>query len=371
MPKTINILGVTGSIGQSAVDVIEANPERFSVNLVTAHTNEKQLNKIAKRINAKKTVLTGRDNLSEALQESVDITLCAIAGMAGLSSMMLAIKHSKAVAIANKEPLVAAGEQVIRAANKYGTKLLPVDSEHNAIFQVFDCDRRAEINKIILTASGGPFRKWSLEQMEKATIEQALAHPNWSMGAKISVDSATMMNKALEIIEAHYLFNIPANQIEVLVHPQSIIHSMVEYIDGSVLAQMGASDMRTPISNVLDWPDRLSTPGYKLDFKTVNDLSFEQADNIRFPALGMAYECLEKGQSACVAFNAANEIAVDSFLEGCIGFLDIMDCVGHILKNINIISLNNIDDIYEYDNNIRAESRVYINEITNRVVLVS
>ncbi len=368
MVKTINILGATGSIGRSAADVIAANTERFEVNLVTAHTDKEQLEKISEKLGAKRAILTSKENLSEALKEPVDITLCAITGMAGLSSMMQAIEDSKAVAIANKEPLVAAGPQVIAAAQEHGCKLLPVDSEHNAIFQVFNDERRSEIKKIILTASGGPFRTWSLEQMSKATPEQALAHPNWSMGRKISIDSATMMNKALEVIEAHYLFAMSAGQIEVLIHPQSIIHSMVEYIDGSVLAQMGASDMRTPISNVLAWPERLATPGQVLDFKKVKELSFEQPDYNRFPAIKLAYECLESGQSACIAFNAANEVAVDAFLTNRIGFLDVMDCIDHVLQSIEEKNLNSIDDIAGFDNNMRSVAEAYINGATNKVI---
>ncbi len=359
--KTINILGVTGSIGQSAMDVICAHANCFDVNVISAHRDESGLAAAADRLCANKTILTSQQDLNEALQDPVDITLCAIMGMAGLESMMIAIANSKAVLIANKEPLVAAGPLVIAAAQKCGTTLLPVDSEHNAIFQVFDFERRESIKRIILTASGGPFREWSADQMAKATPEQAVAHPNWSMGAKISVDSATMMNKALEVIEAHYLFNLPPEQIDVLIHPQSIIHSMVEYNDGSLLAQMGASDMRTPLANVLAWPERLETPGQRLDLTQLSQLDFEEACHVRFPALKLAYGCLEKGLYASIAMNASNEIAVDAFLNNRIGFLDILQTVHHMIDGAPVKTLDSMAEILEFDGQIREKTDDYIN----------
>ena len=289
--KTISILGVTGSIGSSTSKVILSAPEQFNVQNVTAHSNVDELAKKAIALRAKRAIISdeqyyndlktalsatnievaaGRDSLIEFSQEPVDVTMAAVVGIAGLEPVMAAMKGSSAIAVANKEPLVSAGELVLDTAKKSGVKILPVDSEHNAIFQVLDEKRRNLIKRIILTASGGPFREYTLEQMVDITPQQAVKHPNWSMGAKISVDSATMMNKALEIIEAYYLFDMPANQIDVIIHPQSIIHSMVEYIDGSVLSQMGASDMCTPIAYALGWPNRIKTPGDTLDFQTIS-----------------------------------------------------------------------------------------------------
>ena len=390
--KTINILGVTGSIGQSATDIILAQPEAFNVQVVTAHTDAQGLAEAAIKLKAKHAVLSNPENLdtlrdalsgydvqvsggAEALDEAAatpaDVTLAAIVGMAGLKALMQAIEHSQAVAIANKEPLVAAGRLVMEAAQAHNTTLLPVDSEHNAIFQVFDFDRREDIERIILTASGGPFRTWTVEDMREATPQQALAHPNWSMGHKISIDSATMMNKALEVIEAHYLFDLELSKIEVLVHPQSVVHSMVEYKDGSVLAQMGPSDMRTPIANVLAWPQRLSTSGHTLDFKKVKELSFEEPDFERFPALKLAYECLEKGAWACVALNAANEVAVEYFLTNIIGFTDIIGSVMHVLEQSEPQTLSTIADVYEYDQYIRGMAKDYISDGTKKKAVVA
>lgn len=366
--KTINILGVTGSIGQAAADVIVANADQFTVNLLSAHQNEKGLKEAAERLGAKHAILTGRETINEALEEPVDITLCAISGMAGLDSMMQAIKYSKALAIANKEPLVAAGALVMQEAAKYQTKLLPVDSEHNAIFQVFDEAQRNTIERIVLTASGGPFREWSTQEMSVATKEQALAHPNWSMGDKISIDSATMMNKALEVIEAHFLFNMPADKIDVLIHPQSTVHSMVEYVDGSVLVQMGASDMRTPIANVLAWPQRLKTPGKKLDLTKMNNLTFEAPDTEKFPAISMAYESIKKGAHACIAFNASNEVAVDAFLDDKIGFADIIPCVRYALDHLEKEDLPTVNDIKRYDEVVRDMVEAYINNRTTQKI---
>lgn len=388
--KVINILGVTGSIGRSAADVILANSERFDVQLVTANTNAKALAELAIRLKAKRAAIVSKDYYEElkallsghdiepvaghhALLESAsmpaDVTLAAIVGMAGLEPIMAAIENSKALAIANKEPLVAAGALVMEAARKANCTLLPVDSEHNAIFQVFDDERRKAIERIILTASGGPFLNWSKEQMAGATPEQAVAHPNWSMGSKISVDSASMVNKALEIIEAHHLFNVPGEKIDVLIHPQSVVHSMVEYCDGSVLAQMGASDMRTPIANVLSWPERLLTPGKKLDLTQLKALHFEAPDLDKFSALKLAYVCLEKGAYACVAFNTANEVAVGAFLEKRIGFSDIMRCVEYALECVEAANLPTINDVIRYDGDVRRVVEAYIsNEITRKLV---
>lgn len=381
MKKSINILGVTGSVGQCAVDVILSAPEMFEVQVVSAYQNAEKLACMALKLKAQRAVIAseaqydvlvdllkgsgievvaGKKSLDEAAAVPADITLAAIVGMAGLRPIMAAIQNSKAVAIANKEPLVAAGHLVMAEARKYGTVLLPVDSEHNAIFQVFDSQNRKSIERLILTASGGPFRVWSAEEMSRATPEQAVAHPNWSMGAKISVDSATMMNKALEVIEACHLFEMPPEKIEVLVHPQSVVHSMVEYADGSVLAQMGASDMRTPVANTLAWPNRMKTPGQRLDIERMSQLTFEQPDRKRFPALDWAYKALESGPYACVALNAANEVAVDSFLNHHIGFTDIMETVGGVFDKICPQRLTTIDEIEAFDHSVREITMTYI-----------
>ncbi len=379
--KTVSVLGVTGSIGQSTADVIRAHPDKFDVQAVTAHTNVQKLAKMAIDLKANCAVIAdealekdlekalagtdiqimaGEVAVCNAASMKADLVMAAIVGMAGLKPLMKAIEQGTQVAIANKEPLVSAGPIVLEAAQKSGTTLLPVDSEHNAIFQVFDAKQKEAIEKIILTASGGPFRTFSMQEMESVTPEQALAHPNWSMGDKISIDSATMMNKALEVIEAAELFQMAPEKIEVLVHPESIIHSMVEYADGSILAQMGAADMRTPIANILNWPERVSTPGQKLDLKMLKRLNFEALDDERFPAVAMAYEALDKGPGARIAMNAANEEAVQAFLEKEIGFLDITACVRHILDAEHPQDINTLEDVLAYDEKMRGAAKSYI-----------
>ena len=383
MKKRVSILGVTGSIGQSCADVIASAPQRFEVCTVTANEDAQGLAAAAVRLQARRAitadplheavlrdalegqgvaVLSGPEALEQAVQADTDLSIAAISGMAGLRPLMHAIKNSKVVAIANKEPLVAAGALVKAAAEKYNTRILPIDSEHNAVFQVFDPAQRANIQRIILTASGGPFRTWSLEEIEKATPEQAVVHPNWDMGAKISVDSASMMNKALEVIEAYVLFDMPAEQIDVLVHPQSVVHSMVEYADGSILTQMGASDMRTPIAYALAWPGRMNTPGQRLDLAKMSQLNFETPDLERFPALRLAYECLEKGPMACLTLNAANEVAVAAFLAGKITFPDILRTIEFALGQEPDISLNTIDSVEKADEVVRVRISTYIKD---------
>lgn len=368
MPRTINILGATGSIGQSTADVIASDPGAFSVRVVSAHRNAEALEAVSKRLKASDAILTGGgyDELYDALSEPVDITVAAMMGIAGLKPLMKAIEHSKVVAIANKEPLVAAGPQVIEHARKHGTTLLPLDSEHNAIFQVFDQNQRAHIERIILTASGGPFRTWNKREIEAAAPEQALKHPNWSMGKKITIDSATLMNKALEVIEAHYLFNIPAEKIDVVVHPQSVIHSLVEYADGSMLAQLGANDMRTPISYALAWPERMKTPGERLDLVGLSTLEFEEPDHERFPALKLAYECLNAGQAACIILNAANEEVVDGFLTHQIQFGDMMRCIVHVLDVMGAEPISSIDDVIDLNERARTTAKEFISEQHNK-----
>ncbi len=381
--KKISILGATGSIGQSTAKVIAAEPDRFEVVAVTAQTRAQELAQMARDLGARVAVIgdercypvlrdalagsgieaaCGRAAIEEAAAQEADIVMAAILGMAGLGPLMRAIAQGRVVAIANKEPLVAAGALVIAAAQRHGTTLLPVDSEHNAIFQVFDREHPEGISRLILTASGGPFREWSRERMETVTPAQAVAHPNWSMGAKISVDSATMMNKALEIIEARHLFAMPPEAIEVLIHPESMVHSMVEYKDGSILAQLGAPDMCTPIAFALGWPKRIATPGRRLDLKALTTLRFEMPDPERFPALRMAYEVLRAGPAACIAFNAANEVAVEAFLTGKTSFLSIIDIVGRAVEKTGDGSLETLEEVIHLDHTVRALAKSFILE---------
>jgi 1-deoxy-D-xylulose-5-phosphate reductoisomerase len=276
---------------------------------------------------------------------------------------MNAIKRGKQVAFASKECLVAAGRLMMDAVQNSGAMLLPVDSEHNAIYQVYQNSQSDAIKRLILTASGGPFRTWSVDVMAVATPKQAIAHPTWSMGAKISVDSATLMNKALEVIEAHYLFDMPSEQIDVIMHPQSLIHSMVEYSDGSILSQMGPSDMRTPIAYCLGWPDRIETSGPKLDFSTLESLTFEQADTVKFKSLAFVRDVLAEAQCASIVFNASNEIANKAFLDGQIGFVEIYDAIENALCNTEMQAVNNIEDVIAIDKLTRHST---INYISNR-----
>ena len=374
--KKVSIFGATGSIGQSTIKVIQAQPEQYDVQVLTAHSNVEQLAKDARDLKAKYAVISdeachddlrqalsdtdikvmaGRDALIEAASIPADWIMAAIVGVAGLEPLMPAIAQGTSVAIANKEPLVSAGPIILEAARQSGATLLPTDSEHNAIFQVFDASQKQSIERIILTASGGPFRTMPIDQMSDITVEQALAHPTWSMGDKISIDSATMMNKALEVIEAQRLFDMPKDQIEVLVHPQSVVHSMVEYSDGSILTQMGASDMCTPIANALGWPERISSPGEKLDLNKLSRLDFEAVDHDKFPFVRMAYDCLDEGLGSCLAMNAANEIAVQAFLDRKIAFLDIYSVVKDVVEQSaqGDISLNTVEEVTEYDNIVR------------------
>lgn len=374
--KSITILGSTGSVGKNTIDLISAHPDQFKVRALTAGKNITLLVEQAKKLrpdfvaiadenlyDALKSALTrtnincgaGINAINEAASLNTDITMAAIMGFAGLQPVLTAIRHSKTVAIANKEPLVAAGELVINEAKKHGTKILPVDSEHNAIFQVLETHNHAAVKRLILTASGGPFRTWTADAMKNATREQALNHPNWSMGAKISIDSASMMNKALEIIEAHYLFQMPAEKIDVLIHPQSIIHSMVEYADGSVLAQLGAPDMRTPIAYALAYPERMQTTGQALNFESLSTLTFEKPDRQKFRALQLAYDCLKVGAGHQIAFNAANEVAVSAFLDGHISFGDIIPLVERGLSLAPSKSPETLDEILALDAEIRQK----------------
>lgn len=386
-PRSINIFGATGSIGQNTMDVILAHAGHFDVKVVSAHSNAEKLAEYAIKLGAQSAVLSdesGYETLRLALQGSgikaaagrqallehacvpVDLNVMAVVGMAGLEPILNAMPHCRYMAIANKEPLVAAGTLVMQHARECGVTILPLDSEHNAIFQVFDQNARDAVEKIILTASGGPFRTWNAERMYHASVEDALAHPNWVMGRKISIDSATLMNKALEVIEAHYLFDMPAEKIDVLVHPQSIVHSMVEYCDGSVLAQMGASDMRTPIANVLSYPERLKTPGNILKWNDVSSLTFESVDDDRFPAIGLAYASLKAGLYHSIALNAANEIAVEAFLSRRIAFGEIINCIRFALDSIKRENIVTLADVLAQDEAVRTLVQDYINSNPTR-----
>jgi 1-deoxy-D-xylulose-5-phosphate reductoisomerase len=373
--RKVAILGATGSVGKSTLDLVERNPDKFEVVAVTAATNAEALAATARRTGARLAVLADEDRLHdleellvgsecrasageaalvEAASGEADLVIAAIVGCAGLKPVMAAVDSGKTIALANKEALVTAGELMTRAAQASGATLLPVDSEHNAIFQCLSGARIENVARIILTASGGPFRTASAEHIAGATPAQAVAHPNWSMGAKISVDSATMMNKGLELIEARYLFGLPSRRLDVVIHPQSVVHSLVEFVDGSVLAQLGTPDMRIPISYALAWPERMETPSQRLDLAAIARLDFEVPDLARFPALRLAREALEQGGAAPVVLNAANECAVRGFLEGTMRFPDIAALVEEVLQRNEFPAPNSIGDVLEIDRVTRS-----------------
>lgn len=385
-PRRISILGSTGSIGCSTIDLIERDPQAYRVEALTANRNVEALAEQARRFDARfvavadpekyndlKAAMSGTDaeiaagpgSIVEAAARGADWVMAGIVGAAGLEPTLEAARQGAVVAFANKECLVCAGDLMLDEIARSGATLLPVDSEHNAIFQVFEFDRRETIEKIILTASGGPFRTMGIEEMRKVTPAQAVAHPNWDMGAKISVDSATMMNKGLELIEAYYLFGLPEDRIDILVHPQSIIHSMVAYVDGSVLAQLGSPDMRTPISYTLAWPQRMAAPSARLDLGKIATLTFEAPDSERFPALSLAREALKTGGSAPTILNASNEVAVAGFLGGKLGFLDIPRVVADTLEKIPVTVIGSVEDVLAVD----AEARNVAGDIMSDVRL--
>mgnify|MGYP000069992736 CR=1 FL=1 len=380
-PRSVTVLGSTGSVGCNTLDLIERSPEHFQVKALTANTNVTLLAEQARRLNAELAVVaddasygllkdalsgtgiavaSGRTGVLEAASLDADLVMAAIVGSAGLEPTLRAVQRGASIGLANKECLVSAGDLFMRYVQDNNATLLPVDSEHNAIFQVFDFDQPETVAKIILTASGGPFRTSSLDDMSKVTREQALAHPNWSMGAKISIDSATMMNKGLELIEAYYLFPVSLHQIEILVHPQSVVHSMVEYVDGSVLAQMGAPDMRTPIAYAMAWPDRMTTPSPRLRLSDIGTLTFEAPDTTRFPCLQLARQAMEQGGNTPCVLNAANEVAVESFLKGAIGFLDIANVVEGVLSRCENQAISALEDVLTTDLQARNEAAALI-----------
>jgi 1-deoxy-D-xylulose-5-phosphate reductoisomerase len=369
-PRRVTILGSTGSVGQSTVDLLLRNPDGYEVEALTANRNPDRLAEQARALHARFAAIAdaahypalrdalagtgieagcGGAALAEAAMRPADWVMAGIVGAAGLAPTLAAIRRGAIVALANKEVLVCAGALFMQEVTRSGATLLPVDSEHNAIWQCFDLERADTVERIILTASGGPFRERAFEEMRAVTPTEAVAHPNWSMGAKISVDSATMMNKGLELIEAHHLFGLPLERVEIVVHPQSIVHGAVVYRDGSVLAQLGSPDMRTPIAYALAWPDRIATPAKRLDLAAIGRLTFEAPDERRFPALRIAREALIRGGGCPTVLNAANETAVHAFLDRRIGFLDIVETVERTLEAIPEGELESLDDVYNFD----------------------
>ena len=390
--QTITLLGATGSIGVSTLDVIARHPDKYRVFALTAHSqvdklaaqcqqfnpqyavvgdsqSASRLQSLLKSSGSKTQVLWGRDSLcAVASDTAVDTVMAAIVGAAGLVPTLAAVQAGKKILLANKESLVMAGGLFMQAVADSGSLLLPIDSEHNAIFQCLPEDfnssaDRSGVKKLLLSASGGPFRGWSAEQMQSVTPDQACAHPNWSMGRKISVDSATLMNKGLELIEACWLFDMPASQIEVVVHPQSVIHSLVQYIDGSVLAQLGNPDMRTPIAHALAWPERIDTGVADLDLFEVAQLNFEKPDLDSFPCLAMAIAAAAAGKNAPAILNAANEIAVQAFLDQRISFMQIAAVVEQTLNGQILTEPESLAAVQESDEQARLYSSAYIKRL--------
>jgi 1-deoxy-D-xylulose-5-phosphate reductoisomerase len=378
MARSVTILGSTGSVGTQTIELLMAEPGRFRVRALVAGRNAALLAQQAIALRAEIAVVAdptvygvlrdalagtgiavaaGTDAVIAAAGLEADWTMAAITGAAGLASTLAAIRRGAFVGLANKEALVCAGDVMLRAVRDAGATLLPVDSEHNAIFQSLADGNHGAVEKIVLTASGGPFRTASLEEMAQATPEAALRHPVWSMGAKISIDSATMMNKGLEIIEAARLFNLHETAIEVLVHPQSVIHGMVYYHDGSVLAQLGSPDMRIPIAHTLAWPQRMATTSRRLDLAAVSRLEFAEPDLIRFPSLRLAREVLQAGGGTPTILNAANEIAVEAFLRRRIGFLEIAETVNRVLQQLGTPKADTLDDVIALDSTARRIAR--------------
>lgn len=381
--KTVTVLGSTGSIGVSTVKVLAEHRDKFKVNALVANSNAALLAEQAKMLDARMAVVvdelkyptlrgsmfgtdtiiaSGRKGVSEAIAMDSDITVLAISGAAGLSPAMEVIKRGKVLALANKETLVCAGSLVMKSAKLHGCTILPVDSEHSAIFQTLNNDMKdkGQVDSLLLTASGGPFLGKDSNFMRTVTPEMALKHPNWKMGAKISIDSATMMNKGLEIIEAHHLFNMPLEKIKVVIHPESIIHSGVYYIDGSLLVQMGNPDMRVPISYALGYPDRITSGVEKLDLVSLGKLSFFEPDEKQFPALRLAKDALKQGDGATNVLNAANEVAVQAFLSGKIHFLGIVKVVEHMLVEFGDPLMFGVSEVLAVDKEVREKAKDFI-----------
>ncbi|WP_442504110.1 1-deoxy-D-xylulose-5-phosphate reductoisomerase [Marinivivus vitaminiproducens] len=373
-PRSVTILGATGSVGRSTLDLIAERPACYRVAALTAHRNAGRLAELAIAHRARLAVVAdpaafadlkaalagtgieaaaGPEAVCQAASLEADWVMAAIVGSAGLAPTLEAVRRGAVIALANKECLVSAGDLFMDEVARCGAVLLPVDSEHNAIFQVLRGDDRERLETIVLTASGGPFRETGIEAMRRVSAQAALAHPVWSMGPKISIDSATLMNKGLELIEASYLFGLPEDRIEVVVHPQSIIHSLVRFADGSVLAQLGQPDMRIPIAYTLGWPERIPANTPRLDMTTCRDLTFEAPDLVRFPALGLARAALRTGRGSPTILNAANEIAVEAFLAGRIGFLEIAATVETTLGRVVARRPNDLRQVAELDDEAR------------------
>ena len=385
--RRIAILGSTGSIGRQALDVIRQHRDLFEVELLTANNSTELLIEQAIEFDVNSVVICNEDKykeVAEALQphyikvfagmqsvcdlvtgDNIDIVLTSMVGFSGLASTVAAVKAGKTIALANKETLVAAGAIVMNLAAPHGSRILPVDSEHSAIFQCLMGSAGADIEKIHLTASGGPFRTWTRDQIAQATRAQALNHPNWSMGSKITIDSATMMNKGLEIIEARWLFGPQGEKIDVVVHPESIIHSMVEYADGSVIAQMGHPDMREAIQFAFSFPHRLTLDNRKLNFAELGSMSFFAPDMEKFPALGLAYESLRKGGNMACIMNAANEAAVEAFLQERIGFYDITDVVQECMAGADFVADPDLETIFEANDAAFAHAKEIISRVSS------
>ena len=381
--RRIAILGSTGSIGTQTLDVVRRHPDLFEVELISARSSVDLLVSQALEFNAANVVIcdearyrevaetlqprgvkvwAGIDSLCQLVrQPEVDIVVGAMVGFSGLRPTLAALEAGKIVALANKETLVAAGSIVTRTMREHGAVILPVDSEHSAIFQCLLAAQGNEVERIHLTASGGPFREWDRSRIAAATASQALKHPNWNMGAKVTIDSATMMNKGFEVIEARWLFDMAPERINVVVHPESLIHSMVEFADGAVIAQLGCPDMRQPIAFALSFPARITTGGRKMDFATIGKMTFEAPDLRRFPCLELAYEALRRGGNAPCALNAANEIAVAAYLKDMISFYDIARINEKCLAGLNFVAEPALDDIFETNREIASKADGYIN----------
>ena len=386
--RSVTVLGATGSIGGSTMDLLRGARDRYRVEALTANSNVRSLAKLAKefdarfvavadasRLNELKEGLSGtrtecgagESAIIEAAARPADWVMAALSGAAGLKPALAAVDRGATVALANKECLVCAGDFFMQRAVNAGACILPADSEHNALFQALSSGNREELLRVIITASGGPFRTWAPADIEQATLAQALKHPNWSMGQKITIDSASMMNKGLEVIEAAYLFSLTPDEIDVLVHPQSIIHGMVEFSDRSVVAQLGAPDMRTPIAHCLGWPERIRGPAAKLDLAKIGQLTFEEPNFERFPALRLAYESLRTGRGATTVFNAANEVAVAAFIAGKIRFGAIARLVEATIeawiRSGNLAPLTSADDAIAVDHNARNKAAALLPQI--------
>ena len=389
--RSITVLGATGSIGDSTMDLLRASRDRYRVEALTANSNVQALAKLAREFGARFAAIAdpsrlaelkdalsgtriecgaGESAVIEAATRPADWVMAAVSGAAGLKPALAAVDRGATVALANKECLVCAGDFFMQRAARAGACILPADSEHNALFQALGSGNREELVRVIITASGGPFRTWAARDIEEATLEQALKHPNWSMGQKITIDSASMMNKGLEVIEASYLFTLTPDEIDVLVHPQSIIHGMVEFSDRSVVAQLGTPDMRTPIAHCLGWPERIMGPAAKLDLAKIGQLTFEAPDFERFPGLRLAYEALRTGRGATTVFNAANEVAVAAFAAGKIRFGAIARLVEATLEDWtrsgNLSPLSSADDAITVDNVARSRAATLLPQIASK-----